>query len=146
MLNQDFREFIQSLNDNSVRYLVVGGYAVALHGHPRYTKDIDVWIEMSEENAVRLLKALDQFGFGSLGLREADFLVPDQVIQLGQPPNRIDILVSLSGVEFEACYGAKLIIELDGIDVHLIDLEDLKRNKLSAGRYQDLADVENLEY
>ncbi len=88
MLNQDFKEFIQFLNANSVRYLVVGGYAVAVHGHPRYTKDIDIWIEMSSENADNLLKALEQFGFGSLGLNSQDFLTPDQIIQLGYPPNR----------------------------------------------------------
>lgn len=145
MLNQDFREFIQSLNDNGVRYLLVGGYAVALHGHPRYTKDIDVWIEMSAENAARLIAALEQFGFGALGLTAADFLVPDQVIQLGQPPNRIDLLVSLSGVEFEACYNSRITIELDGVATSVINVEDLKRNKRAAGRYQDLADVENLE-
>ena len=99
MLNQDFKEFIQSLNDNHVRYLVVGGYAIALHGHPRYTKDLDVWIEMAPKNAVNVIKALKQFGFGSLGLKEENFLVPDQIIQLGHPPNRIDLLSTLSGVE-----------------------------------------------
>jgi hypothetical protein len=77
VLNQDFREFIQSLNGNHVRYLVIGGYAVALHGYPRYTKGIDIWIEMSPDNAARMVKALEQFGFGSLGLQAADFLVPD---------------------------------------------------------------------
>ncbi len=94
MLNQDFKEFIQLLNDNQVRYLVVGGYAVALHGHPRYTKDIDVWIELAQENASHIIKALEQFGFASLGLKENDFLVEDQIIQLGYLPNRIDIITS----------------------------------------------------
>lgn len=144
MLNQDFREFIQSLNDNGVRYLIVGGYAVALHGHPRYTKDIDVWIEMSAENAARMVAALEQFGFGSLGLTANDFLLPDQVTQLGQPPNRIDLLVKASGVEFEACYDSRITIELDGMPVSIISLEDLKRNKRASGRLQDLADIENL--
>ena len=78
MLNQDFKEFIQSLNDNQVRYLVIGGYAVALHGHPRYTKDLDVWIELTPENAAKMVKALEQFGFSSLGLKAEDFLVPDR--------------------------------------------------------------------
>jgi predicted nucleotidyltransferase len=145
VLNQDFREFIQSLNDNRVRYLVVGGYAVALHGHPRYTKDIDVWIEMSRENAENLIKALEQFGFGALGLSEADFLVPDQVIQLGQPPNRIDLLVTLSGVDFAPCYASRITVEVDGVMIAFINLEDLKKNKKASGRHQDLADVENLE-
>jgi len=82
VFNQDFKEFIKSLNDNKVRYLIVGGYAVALHGYPRYTKDLDIWIELYPENAVKLIKALDQFGFGSLGLQVEDFLETDQIIQL----------------------------------------------------------------
>lgn len=77
MLNPDFKEFIQSLNSDNVRYLVVGGYAVALHGYPRYTKDLDIWIELSIENTTNIIKALDQFGFSSLGLARTDFLVPD---------------------------------------------------------------------
>jgi hypothetical protein len=145
MLNQDFKEFIQSLNDHSVRYLVVGGYAVALHGHPRYTKDLDVWIEMSAENAARVVKALEQFGFGSLGLKEEDFLVADQVVQLGQPPNRIDLLAAASGVNFETCYRSRLSVEVDGVPIAFIDLENLRKNKQASGRLQDLADLENLE-
>ena len=101
VLNQDFKEFIQSLNDNRVRYLVIGGYAVALHGYPRYTKDIDIWIEKSPENAAKMVEALEQFGFGSLGLQAADFLVPDQIIQLGYPPSRIDLVTTPPGVNFE---------------------------------------------
>lgn len=145
MLNRDFREFIQSLNDNHVRYLVVGGYAVALHGHPRYTKDIDIWIELSSENAANLLKALEQFGFGSLGLQEADFLAPGQVIQLGQPPNRIDLLCSVSGVDFAACHDSRVTVEIEGVPVSFIDLENLRKNKAASGRLQDLADLENLQ-
>jgi len=95
VLNPDFKEFIESLNGNGVRYLVVGGDAVAFHGHPRYTKDIDIWIEPTPENAAKIVKALDQFGFGSLMLIEADFLVPNQIIQLGYPPNRIDLMSTL---------------------------------------------------
>lgn len=144
MLNPDFREFIQSLNDNRVRYLVVGGYAVALHGHPRYTKDLDVWIEATPENAARMVKALEQFGFGSLGLRAEDFLVPDQVIQLGYAPNRIDLLSTLEGVDFDSCYAARVEVEMDGLTVHFIGLDDLKANKQAAGRLQDLADLEGL--
>ncbi len=145
MLNPDFREFIQSLNDNQVRYLVVGGYAVALHGYPRYTKDIDIWIELSPLNATRILQALDQFGFSSLGLTENDFLEADSIIQLGYPPRRIDLLTSLSGVDFDICYSNKVVVELDEIQVNFIDLENLKKNKLATGRSQDIADVENLE-
>jgi predicted nucleotidyltransferase len=144
-LNRDFREFFQSLNDNGVRYLVVGGYAVAFHGHPRYTKDIDIWIELSKDNAARMVRAIDAFGFGSLGLRDADFLAPDQVIQLGMPPNRIDLLTSLAGVEFPACYAARQNVLIEGTRIDFIDLESLKKNKRAAGRHQDLADIENLQ-
>ena len=144
-LNQDFKEFIQSLNDNAVRYLVVGGYAVALHGYPRYTKDIDIWVEMTDENASRVIKALNQFGFGFLDLKAADFTIPDQIIQLGYPPRRIDILTTLPGVEFPDCYTSRVPTDMDGVSVNFIDLENLKKNKKATGRYQDLADLENLE-
>ncbi|MGB9592500.1 MAG: DUF6036 family nucleotidyltransferase [Anaerolineae bacterium] len=145
MLNQDFKEFIMSLNDNRVRYLVIGGYAVALHGYPRYTKDIDIWIEPTPENAANMVKALEQFGFGSLGLKAEDFLVPDQVIQLGYPPNRIDLLTTASGVDFETCYASRVEVEVDGVTVNFIDLPNLKKNKKAVGRLQDLADLENLQ-
>jgi predicted nucleotidyltransferase len=145
MFNQDFKEFIESLNANRVRYLIIGGYAVALHGHPRYTKDLDIWVERSRENAQALIRALNQFGMGSLGLSEQDFLEPDQVVEIGYPPNRIDILVSISGVEFENCYQERMNISLDGVEVDFIDLENLKKNKQASGRKQDLADLENLE-
>jgi hypothetical protein len=145
VLNPDFREFIQSFNDNRVLYLVVGGYAVAVHGHPRYTKDLDVWIEMSPDNAANIVKALEQFGFGSLDLKASDFLVPDQVIQLGYPPNRIDVLTTLPGVDFASCYVSRLAIEVAGVRVNFIDLEHLKKNKRATGRHQDLADLEELQ-
>ena len=145
MLNKDFKEFVQSLNENNARYLVIGGYAVAFHGYPRYTKDLDVWVESSQENAMRIVKALEQFGFASLGLQAEDFLVPDQVIQLGFPTNRIDILTSVEGVAFQGCYASRVQVVLDGIRVNFIDLENLKKNKRAVGRAQDLADLEKLE-
>ena len=144
MLSPSFKEFIRSLNDNHVHYLVVGGYAVALHGHPRYTKDLDVWVEASPDNAAKMVKALEQFGFGSLGLEEHDFLVPNQMIQLGYPPNRIDLLSTLLGVEFTGCYASRVRVDIDGCPVEFIDLENLKKNKKAVGRNQDLADLENL--
>jgi hypothetical protein len=145
MLNQDFKEFIQSLNANGVRYLVVGGYAVAVHGHPRYTKDMAVWIARDEENAARMVRALEDFGFGSLGLREVDFLEPDQIIQLGYPPVRIDVLTTLVGVDFEECFPTKLEVPVDDVVAYFIDIENLKKNKKASGRLQDLADLENLQ-
>ncbi len=145
VLNKDFKQFIRSLNDNQVRYLVIGGYAVALHGHPRYTKDLDIWIERSQQNAERIVTALEQFGFGSLGLKVDDFLVPDQIIQLGNPPNRIDLLVTVSGVDFSDCFETRIQVDIDGVNVNFIDLDNLKRNKQASGRIQDLADLENLK-
>ncbi len=145
MLSQDFKEFIQSLNDNNVRYLVVGGYAVAVHGYPRYTKDIDIWIDRTPENAKRLLQALEDFGFGSLGLTARDFLEPDIIVQLGYPPNRIDILTSLPGVEFEECFAEKITVQIEDLDVYFVGRECLKRTKSASGRPQDLADLENLD-
>ena len=144
MLNQDFKEFIQSLNDNQVRYLVVGGYAVALHGYPRYTKDIDIWIELAPANASRIVRALEQFGFSSLGLKEQDFLDADTIIQLGYPPRRIDLLTTLPGVDFEQCFAVKVVVDMDGLPINFIDLENLKKNKRATGRSQDIADIENL--
>jgi len=145
MLNQDFKEFIQSLNENDVRYLVVGGYAVALHGYPRHTKDIDIWVGRDLKNASCIVKALDQFGFASLGLKAEDFLEPDTIIQLGYPPNRIDLITTLPGVEFDSAFAARLEIEVGDINVNFIDLENLKKNKRTTGRNQDLADLENLQ-
>lgn len=98
ILNEDFKEFIQLLNENKVQYLIIGGYAVALHGYPRYTKDIDIWVEGTPNNAKRILKTLEDFGFGSLNITRDDFQKPDQVIQLGYPPKRIDLLNHLEGV------------------------------------------------
>ena len=145
MLNQDFKEFIQSLNDNDVRYLVIGGYAVALHGYPRYTKDIDIWIQMTPENAEKMVTALEAFGFASLGLKADDFLVPDQIIQLGYPPSRIDLITTPPGVDFGTCYQSRIQAVIDEVTVSFIDLENLKKSKRASGRLQDLADLENLQ-
>lgn len=144
-ISPDFKEFIECANSNNVRFLVVGGYAVALYGHPRYTKNLDIWIERTPENAGRLLVALSDFGFGSVGLTDDDFLEPEQIIQLGNPPLRIDLLTDISGVTFEACYPKRQVIEIQDISVPFISLEDLRANKRASGRHQDLADLENLE-
>jgi hypothetical protein len=145
ILNQDFKEFIQSLNNNQVQYLIIGGYAVAFHGHPRYTKDLDIWIKPTQDNAKKILRALELFGFGSLNLEEADFLEPGQIIQLGYPPNRIDILSRLKGVDFDTCFATRVTVHVDEVELSFIDLDNLKRNKKATGRLQDLADIENLE-
>ncbi|MFQ5603710.1 MAG: hypothetical protein ACE5HS_10620 [bacterium] len=145
VLNQDFKEFIQSLNENDVRYLIVGGYALALHGHPRYTKDLDIWVYLNKVNAENLIKAINQFGFGSLGLQPEDFLDPETIIQLGYPPSRIDLILALKGVDFDHCYSNKVEVQVDEILMNFIDLENFKKNKRATGRLQDLADLEKLE-
>jgi len=144
MLSRDFKEFIESLNASNVRYLVVGGYAVALHGYPRYTKDLDVWIEPKIQNANNVLNALTAFGFGSLDITADDFLGEGNIIQLGYPPNRIDLITSLKGLMFENCYPERVQVEIQGILIDFIDIENLKTNKKATGRSQDLADLENL--
>ena len=145
VLNQNFREFVGLLNEHEVRYLIVGGHAVAAHGHPRYTDDLDVWVECTPENARLLIQVLDDFGFSSLGLAENDFSEPDNVIQLGYPPQRIDLLTGLSGVSFAECYPARERFQHDGLTLAIIGLECLRKNKKAVGRHQDLGDLENLE-
>ncbi|RLA40576.1 MAG: hypothetical protein DRR42_25710 [Gammaproteobacteria bacterium] len=145
MINRDFKEFIELLNKNDVKYLVVGGYALAFHGHPRFTKDIDFWVWVDKKNAEKIMKTLRDFGFSSLDIKEEDFLKPDYVVQLGQPPARIDLLTSVTGLEFEECYASRVHVELQDIEIDFIDLENFKKNKKAVGRHQDLADLENLE-
>ena len=106
---------------------------------------MDVWVDLNQENAANLVSALKQFGFGSLGLQVDDFLVPDQVVQLGYPPNRIDILLSLKGIDFDSSYASKIQVRVEGVTVNFIDLDNLRKNKKATGRLQDLADLENLE-
>jgi hypothetical protein len=143
-LTQDFKEFVQSLNRNNVHYLVVGGYAVTAHGFPRYTGDIDFWIHSTQDNATSVVNALHDFGFGSVDITVEDLMQKDNVIQLGFPPHRIDLLTAVTGVEFEECWNEKVEIEIDGEMVHFISLRHLKINKLATGRTQDKLDLENL--
>lgn len=144
-LHPDFKEFIQLLNAHDVQYLVVGGFAVTFHGYPRATKDIDIWIWLDEANAEKAIQALDEFGFKSLGLKATDFLVDDQIIQLGCPPTRIDLLTTLPGVDFADCFPSRVEAQIDDTLVNFIDLENLKRTKRASGRPQDLADLAYFE-
>lgn len=145
VLDSNFREFIQSLNANGVKYLVVGGFAVAYHGYPRYTKDIDFWIWASPENAPRMLEAIRDFGFGTLGLTKEDFLNSANIVQIGQEPNRIDLILDLEGLDFEECFQQRIEAIFEGVTIHFIDLHNLIKSKQAAGRRKDLADVEELE-
>ena len=140
-LGTDLYDFLSLCVRNELRFLVVGGHAVGAHGHPRLTKDLDVWIWVDPENAARMVRVLDEFGFGSAGLTQADFAAQGDIVQLGYPPNRIDILTRLSGVEFESCWERRVVGQLDDLSVPFIGYSDLERNKLAAGRDQDRADV-----
>lgn len=143
-LDRDFREFIGCLVARDVRFLVVGGYAVAAHGHPRYTGDLDIWVWTSPSNAAARLGALTDFRFAAVGLVAADVTEPGRVVQLGYPPVRVDLLTSIDGVEFEECFDRRVEVGLDGLPVPFIALDDLRRNKASSGRRQDLADLDAL--
>lgn len=145
MLSSDFKEFAALLNSNEVEYLVVGGYALAAYGHPRYNGHLDFWIGTAVDNAQRVLVALDQFGFGSLGIQLQDLTEPEQVIQMGFPPARIDLLTSIDGVDFATCYERRLNVQIDGLEMSFIGLHDFKLNKKAVGRHKDLADLEVLE-
>jgi hypothetical protein len=141
-LTEDFRDFFVYLNRYSVRYLVVGGYAVALHGYVRYTKDIDVWIDATPDNAERLAAALEAFG---ASVDASQFLIPDKVLFIGNPPNRIDVLTSIPGVDFVVCYEKRLEETLDGVTITLIDKTSLIAAKKASARPQDLLDAAKLE-
>ncbi len=144
VLHQDLKELLELLNTNHVEYLVVGGFALGFHGAPRSTGDIGIWIRVSEKNAKRIENVLNQFGLSSLGYRTADFLDKNLVIQLGVPPVRIDIIMSISGVEFDEAYINRVIAESAGMVINYISKEDFIKNKKASGRLKDLADIESL--
>lgn len=145
MFSPDFREFVELLNKNDVLYMIVGGYAVGFHGHPRYTGDLDIWLLPTPDNAFKIVKAIGEFGFGSLGISEKDLSTEGLIVQLGHPPLRIDLLTSIDGVNFEECYPNKKTTLIDALPVHFISYDDLIRNKKASGRHQDLGDIENLQ-
>lgn len=125
--------------------MIVGGYAVGFHGHPRYTGDLDIWLLPEKENASRIVRAINTFGFGALGISEKDLCTEGMIIQLGYPPLRIDLLTSIDGVNFNECYPNRKTTEIDGLLINFISYEDLIKNKKASGRYQDLGDIENLQ-
>ncbi|MGI9116130.1 MAG: hypothetical protein ACR2JV_00660 [Gaiellales bacterium] len=143
-LSPDFNAFIDVCSRHDVRFLIVGDYALAVHGHPRMTKDLDVLVEATPENAALLMLALEEFGFGGIGLEAGDVVAPGAVIQLGYPPIRIDILTSIDGVSFDDAYGHRVDVEIGGRAVPFIGRDQLIANKEATGRLQDLADVERL--
>lgn len=141
---QDFKELLGCLNARGVDYMIVGGYAVAFHGAPRFTGDLDVWVKPDAGNASRVLAALADFGLGSLNLQEADFISSERVVQLGVPPVRVDIITSISGVAWERAAERRVRGTYGGIEAPYISRDDLLANKKACGRHKDLADVEAL--
>ncbi len=144
LLTDDFKEFLRLLNANRVEYLVVGGYAVGLHGYPRATVDLDVWVRATPDNAERIMQALRAFGFDLPALEPQLFIDPRSIVRFGTPPFRIEIMTSIDGVAFDPCRRRPSVFDVDGVPVPVISLDDLKVNKRAAGRHKDLADLDNL--
>jgi predicted nucleotidyltransferase len=144
VLPPDFKDFLKLLNGKKIRYLLIGGYAVGYHGYPRATNDMDIWIAIDPKNAELMVNVLKEFGFDTPQLSKGLFLEEDKIVRMGVAPMRIEILTSISGVEFDECYQKKIVDEIDGIQVPIISLEQLKINKKASGRHKDLDDYENL--
>lgn len=144
-LEKDIIDFLGLCNKHEIKYLVIGGYAVSIHGYPRSTKDIDVCIEMSDMNASNMVQVIKDFGFGSLNLTKDDFLKKHFITQLGFPPLRIDILNDLDGVSFEEAWKNKKIVKIENMPVNFIGYNELLIVKEKAGRPQDIADLDRLK-
>lgn len=144
VLPDDFKEFLRLLNENDVQYLLIGGYAVAYHGYPRATADMDIWVAISPDNASRLVSVFQQFGMQDAKLTPALFQQPGKIIRMGVPPMRIEVLTEIDGVAFADCYAARVTTEIDGQPVQLISREHLRINKRASGRHKDLDDLEHL--
>lgn len=143
-LSNDLKEFIELLISHRVEFVIVGAHALAWHGLPRYTKDIDLLVHSNADNAAALIDALEAFGFGSLGLQAGDFQEPDRVIQLGREPHRIDLLTGISGIGWAECWESKVEGTIGGIPVFFLGRDAYIKNKLASGRPQDLADATRL--
>ncbi len=143
-LPQDFRYFLKLLNCHKVDYLIIGGFAVGYHGYPRATGDMDIWISNSPENADKMVTVLKEFGFDVPELNADLFLKKRQVVRMGMPPIRIEVLTDISGVSFDECYNKRVTDFIDNINVNIINSEHLKKNKKASGRIKDLNDLEYL--
>ncbi len=144
IISRDFEDLFELLNSEKVRYLVVGGDALAFHGAPRYTGDIDIFVGRTPRNAARVLKVIEKFGFAGVSLEVQDFVMPDRILQLGYPPWRIDILTGLTGIHFDKAWKSRVRGRYGKAAVWYISKSDLIRNKRSTGRTKDLADIEAL--
>ncbi|MCY3667538.1 MAG: hypothetical protein OXH81_17885 [Gemmatimonadetes bacterium] len=132
------------LNSHRVEYLLIGGYAVGYHGYPRATGDMDLWVAIRQNNAEKLVVALREFGLNAPQLSADIFLQENQIIRMGVPPMRIELLTTISGVDFDSCYSERIVDVIDSVEVHIINLEHLKQNKQASGRYKDLDDLQYL--
>ena len=146
-MNEDFTDLLQAFTDLGVRFLVVGAHALAVHGHPRATGDLDVWVPPDRDNAARVWAALQRFGapIEATGIVEEDFATPGIVVQVGLPPRRIDLLTAITGVKFEDAWPRRTLHPVGGLEIPFIGREDLLMNKRATGCAQDLADAEFLE-
>lgn len=144
-MNPDFRDMLSALSGEDAEYLLVGAYALAVHGLPRATGDMDIWIRPSAENAARVLRAIDRFGAPRRDLAEEDLVLPGTVFQIGVAPRRIDLMTAIDGVAFEEAWGRRVVHAVAGLSVPVLAREDLIRNKRTVGRPQDLADAARLE-
>ena len=144
-LSSDLREFIHLLNTKSVRYVIVGAWALAFHGRPRYTGDLDIFVACDTENAIKLMEVIEAFGFGGTGIEREDFLQENYVIQLGRVPDRIDILTGISGVTFAEVWDRREKGSIAEVEVYIISREHLIKNKRAANRDKDRGDIRLLE-
>ena len=140
----DFKEFLRLLNFHQVEYLLIGGYAVGYYGFVRATGDMDIWVNINTANATNVVTALKEFGFAVPELSPELFLQKDRIVRMGIPPLRLEILTTISGVDFAECFENKLTVQIEELEVNLINLQDLKVNKRASGRLKDLLDLENL--
>ena len=145
MLPDPFKKFIELLEENEVKFLVVGGYAVSAHGYPRYTGDLDIFVAIDPDSAAGVVRTFRAFGFGDLGLTESDFLEDDVIVEIGREPLKIQVMTGISGVGFEECYVSRDVVRLGDQDVPIISYEMLLRNKSSTSRGKDRVDVEELK-
>jgi hypothetical protein len=140
-----FSEFLSTFVSNRVRFLVVGAHALAVHGRPRYTDDLDVWVEPTPTNAKRVVQALKEFGYGSYALHEGEFATPDRMTHLGTPPLQIDVMTTISGLQFREAWSRRVPVRIDGMRIAFVGREDFIKNKTAAARAKDLADIALLE-
>jgi hypothetical protein len=144
ILPQDFRDFLKLLEDEAVAYLLIGGYAVGYYGYPRATADMGVWIAIDPHNAQKTVRALERFGMRTPEMTAELFQEKGKIIRMGVPPMRLEIQTDISGVDFAECYARRNRIDIEGTQVNLISLDDLKTNKKASGRHKDLEDLGHL--